>query len=167
MASPPSAHREAVAGPLPALVLILVLLASWGGLPGRGEAAERCRPTPADMEGPFYVPGAPERIATGSGYIVTGRVLGAPDCRSLPGARVEWWHADPSGKYDEAHRGSQNVGPDGSYRFETDFPGRYAGRPPHIHFKVFAPGYRTLTTQLYPRGRPGDTTFTIVLEPRE
>ena len=117
------------------------------------------------MEGPFYRPGAPERTSTGEGLIVSGRVLGAPDCRPLPEGRIEWWHTSPSGRYDDAHRGSMKAGPDGSYRYTTDFPGKYPGRPLHIHFKVFAPGYRPLTTQLYLRGEEKEARFDIVLVP--
>ena len=34
----------------------------------------------------------------------------------------EWWLANPKGRYDDAHRGTQLTADDGSYRFETDFP---------------------------------------------
>jgi protocatechuate 3,4-dioxygenase beta subunit len=128
-------------------------------------AAPPCRPTRADVEGPFYVPGAPIRTSTGKGLVIRGRLLGAPDCLPLVGGRIEWWQTDRRGRYDDAHRGSQNVDPDGVYRFETDLPGVYPGRPPHIHFKAFAPGYRTLTTQLYVRGGETEVGFDIVLAP--
>lgn len=125
-----------------------------------------CRPTGADAEGPFYKPGAPRTTATGSGLTVQGRLLGAPDCRPLEGGKIEWWQTNRQGRYDDAHRGSQTVGPEGTYRFSTDYPGVYPGRPPHIHFKAFASGYRTLTTQLYLRaGDETEVTFDIVLIP--
>ncbi|MBI4256266.1 MAG: intradiol ring-cleavage dioxygenase, partial [Candidatus Rokubacteria bacterium] len=38
----------------------------------------------------------------------------------------------------------------GRYRYETTFPGRYPGRPPHLHVRVTAPGHKPLVTQLYP-----------------
>lgn len=133
---------------------------------GVAEASQPCAPTRPDMEGPFYRPGAPERSATGSGLAVAGRVLGAPDCRSIPGARIEWWQANRQGRYDEAHRGSQVTDGSGSYRFTTDFPGAYPGRPPHIHFKVAAQGYLPLTTQLYLRPGEPEVEFLIVLAPQ-
>ncbi len=37
------------------------------------------------------------------------------------------------------------------FRYETVSPGRYPGRPPHLHVKIGAPGHRTLVTQLYPQ----------------
>jgi protocatechuate 3,4-dioxygenase beta subunit len=117
------------------------------------------------MEGPFYRPGAPESRSTGTGLIVRGRILGAPDCRPLPDARIEWWHASPSGEYDDGHRGSRKGDSAGAYRLSTDYPGKYPGRPQHIHFKTFAPGYRPLTTQLYLRGGEKEVVFDIVLAP--
>jgi protocatechuate 3,4-dioxygenase beta subunit len=37
----------------------------------------------------------------------------------------------------------------GGYKFVTDFPGIYPGRPPHIHFKIKAKGFSPLTNQPY------------------
>jgi hypothetical protein len=36
-----------------------------------------CKPTQPDMLGPFYEPGAPVRPSVGSGYVLSGAVLGA------------------------------------------------------------------------------------------
>jgi protocatechuate 3,4-dioxygenase beta subunit len=122
-----------------------------------------CAPTRADMEGPFYVPGAPRREVTGRGFTIEGVARSAGSCAPLEGARVEWWQANPAGRYDDAHRGSLLTGKGGAYRFETDFPPPYSGRPSHVHFKVFAPGHRTLTTQLYPKAGQTQATFDLVL----
>ena len=113
-------------------------------------SAQTCTPTRADMLGPFYVPGAPPRERTGRGLVVTGVVRSAGSCRPLEGALIEWWSAGPTGDYDDAHRATQRSGADGRYRYETDAPGKYPGRPPHLHLRVTAPGHRTLVTQLYP-----------------
>jgi len=43
-------------------------------------------------------------------------------------------------------------------------PGVYPGRPPHIHFKVSAPGQKPLTTQLYLRGGEKAIRFDLVVE---
>ncbi len=146
-----------------AAAALLVLIVAAGRFDSYAE--QPCRPTPPDMEGPFYAPEAPLRDSTGSGLVIRGRLLGAPDCKPLPGGRIEWWQTDRQGRYDDAHRGSQIVGADGTYRFSTDFPGVYPGRPPHIHFKAFAPGHRPLTTQLYLRGGEKEADFDIVLVP--
>ena len=153
--------------PLALVVLFLsgMLLFASGGEGKDAAASSPCRPTPADIEGPFYKPGAPARTSTGSGLVVRGRLLGIPDCGPLAGWRIEWWQTDRHGQYDEGHRGIQTVSPDGAYRFSTDFPGAYPGRPPHIHFKAAAPGYRSLTTQLYLRGGESEVDFDIVLVP--
>jgi protocatechuate 3,4-dioxygenase beta subunit len=57
------------------------------------------------------------------------------------------------------------AGPEGTYRFTTDLPGKYGWRRLHIHFKATAPGYRPLTTQLYLRGGEKEVVFDIVLAP--
>jgi protocatechuate 3,4-dioxygenase beta subunit len=126
-------------------------------------AQPKCAPTPRDMEGPFYKPGAPAREATGKGLIVSGAVRSAATCEGVKGARVEWWQANPKGEYDDAHRGMLTTAEGGAYRFETDFPPPYAGRPSHIHFKALVPGYRPLTTQLYPKAGQSAINFDLVL----
>jgi len=149
-------------------VLVSIFLAIPGGSAEQEKrsAGQPCVPTRADSEGPFYTPGAPLTTSTGNGLTVAGRVLGAPDCRPVPGARIEWWQTNRNGRYDDAHRGSQVSDSDGNYRFATDFPGLYPGRPAHIHFKASFPGYRPLTTQLYLRGGEKEVSFPIVLTPR-
>jgi protocatechuate 3,4-dioxygenase beta subunit len=135
------------------------------GLPGPAGGVEgKCIPTAENAEGPFYMPGAPERFSTGSGLAVSGEVLSWPGCRPIPGARVEWWHADRSGEYVDSLRGAQKTGDNGGYAFTTSPPGIYPGRPPHIHFKVFAPGHKPLTTQLYLRGGEKAVRFDLVVE---
>jgi protocatechuate 3,4-dioxygenase beta subunit len=126
-------------------------------------AQPKCAPTASDMEGPFYKSGALTRDATGKGLIVSGVVRSAATCDPIEGARVEWWQANPDGRYDDAHRGSQVTGSSGAYRFDTDFPPPYSGRPSHIHFKADAKGYRKLTTQLYPKGGQSVVAFDLVL----
>jgi hypothetical protein len=90
-------------GSLIAVACLIALIQA--GLPGpvHGEAG-KCVPTGEDAEGPFYKPGAPERLSTGSGLAVSGDVISYPDCRPIPGARIEWWHADRSGHYVDSLR---------------------------------------------------------------
>ncbi len=125
----------------------------------------RCPPTPPDVEGPFYKPSVPLRDQTGTGLIIEGTVRSTAGCGSIPGARVEWWQTAPSGNYDDEHRGAQISDGDGRYRIETDFPPPYSGRPSHVHFKIFAPGHRTLTTQVYPGRGQKTIPFDFVLVP--
>jgi protocatechuate 3,4-dioxygenase beta subunit len=113
------------------------------------------------MEGPFYKANAPERASTGRGLVISGTVRSASGCGPLAGARIEWWAANPSGEYDEAHRATQRADGDGRYRYETDMPGRYPGRPLHVHVRVTAPGHRALITQVYPA--QGQTSLAVDL----
>ncbi len=136
--------------------------------------APACQATEPNIEGPFYRAGAPscsERHGPGhcvlatpytEGSLVTieGRVLDRK-CRALPGARIEIWHADHGGAYDNegfAHRGRLETGAAGEYRVDTIIPGRYLNgetyRPAHIHVKIHAAGRPVLTTQLYFEGDP-------------
>lgn len=138
----------------------LVLLASLVSLtPGAGRGQAACTPTRPDAEGPFYVAGAPARSRTGDGFVVTGAVRSAAGCGPLGGARVEWWSADARGEYAGALRATQAADATGRYRYETVFPGRYPGRPPHLHVRVTAPRHQVLVTQLYPR--PGQTALDV------
>jgi protocatechuate 3,4-dioxygenase beta subunit len=129
--------------------------------------AQQCRVTPRDSLGPFYKPGAPETselCASGSGggerLVVTGRILGMPDCAPLAGALVEVWQADARGNYTQVDpgrrddpgcllRASLRSDGEGRYAYTTILPGEYPGRPRHIHYRVSRQGYATLVTQLY------------------
>ncbi len=122
-----------------------------------------CPATSADAEGPFYTPNAPVRSTIGQGLVVTGTVRSVGSCTPIPGARLEWWQANPHGQYDDAHRATQAADGEGGYRLETSVPGLYPGRPVHLHAKVSAPGYRTLTTQLYPKSGQAEITFDFFL----
>jgi protocatechuate 3,4-dioxygenase beta subunit len=130
---------------------ILIALAVVLLVTAPASAQRPCTPTPPDSLGPFYTPNAPERASTGRGLAVSGVVRSAAGCAPVPGARIEWWSADGKGEYQDALRATQRADAEGRYRYETVVPGRYPGRPPHVHVRVSAPGHRTLVTQLYPR----------------
>ena len=142
-----------------ALILLAMLFT-------RAEAQPACAPTRPDMLGPFYEPNAPERSATGRGLVITGRVTSTKGCAAMPGAMIEWWSANARGDYDAEHRAAQRADGAGRYRYETDSPGRYPGRPVHLHVRVTAPGHKPLVTQLYPR--PGqasmETDFVLIAD---
>ena len=128
--------------------------------------AQSCRVTPRDALGPFYKPAAPahtELCASGAAgahkLVVTGRVLGMPQCTPLSDALVEVWQADERGDYSQVGakqddprcllRASIRTDTEGHYRYTTVLPGEYPGRPRHIHYRVSRAGYATLVTQLY------------------
>ena len=107
--------------------------------------------------------------------IVHGRVT-ATDGTPIAGALLDIWQNAANGLYsnedpdqpDDNLRGRLRADADGSYRFTTIRPmpytvpqdgpvgamlramRRHPWRPAHIHFKVTAPGYRDLITELYP-----------------
>jgi protocatechuate 3,4-dioxygenase beta subunit len=141
--------------------LLLALLAFTAGSAGSA-AAPRCAPTRADALGPVYEPGAPVRSKVGTGYVLRGRVL-TTACRPVARARIELWLVNPRGQYDDAHRATVVARRDGRYRFESNRPPGYSGRPPHIHVRVTARGFRTLVTQHYPRGGRTSALFNLVL----
>lgn len=138
-------------------------------LPAGKQALAALAPTPADAEGPFYKPGAPERASlieagmSGTDLIISGRVLAA-DGKPLAGAKLDFWHTDAHGNYDNRGfrlRGYQRTDANGRYRLETIVPGAYPGRTRHVHVKVEAPGRRPLTTQLYFPDEPRNRTDSL------
>jgi len=129
-------------------------------------AREACKPTRADALGPFYEPGAPVRAKVGSGYVLEGTVRSARTCRGIARAKLEFWLANPSGAYDDAHRATLRASQAGRYRFESNRPVPYAGRPPHIHIRVSARGFATLVTQHYPRAGQSRARFDLVIRVR-
>jgi protocatechuate 3,4-dioxygenase beta subunit len=128
---------------------------------GGGHA--NCKPTQPDMLGPFYEPGAPIRTSVGSGYVLSGTVLGAEECKPISNAKIEFWLANPRGDYDDAHRATGFAGERGEYRLESNVPVSYGGRPPHIHVRVTATGYEELVTQHYPERGQRKANFDLVL----
>ena len=127
-----------------------------------GEPA-KCKPTQPDMLGPFYETDAPARTSVGSGYELSGAVLAAEECKPIPNAHIEFWLANPRGEYEDAHRATVFAGERGRYRFESNVPVSYGGRPPHIHVRVRASGYEELVTQHYPERSQRKANFDLVL----
>jgi len=131
-----------------------------GDLPDRPACdATPLPPTPPQTMGPYFLPGSPERTdlrepgLPGDPLLLRGYVL-TPDCEPVAGATLEFWQADGDGAYDNSAdgfrlRGHQVTDASGRYRLETVLPGRYPGRPPHIHVMVQPPAGEPLVTQVY------------------
>lgn len=146
--------------------VVLALLSACGGLsapagnaPADHALADLCAPTPADMEGPYYLPNAPFKDVLyppgmrGVRLVVSGTIY-ADDCHTpLDQAVIDVWQADASGSYDFSDqfvlRGKVRANEQGRYLFETIVPGRYGSRPPHVHLKISHPDAAPLTTQIY------------------
>jgi protocatechuate 3,4-dioxygenase beta subunit len=131
------------------------------------EEASQCAPTAPDMLGPFYEPGAPARDRVGEGYVLSGAVLSAADCTPVANAQIELWMAGPDGVYRDEYRATMFSDENGEYRFESHVPPPYLGRPPHIHIRVVAVGFRELVTQHYPDQGSTQASFDLVLEPAQ
>ncbi len=124
-----------------------------------------CKPTRHDALGPYYKPGAPVRSSVGTGYVLSGTVLSSSDCNAIPGVKIEFWLAGPDGRYSDEYRATVFSDREGHYRFESDYPGIYPGRPPHIHIKISAKGYKTHVTQHYPAKNSTADTLRLVIVP--
>ncbi len=144
-------------------------IAALFGARALASTTEACSATGSDIEGPFYLAGAPRRTVLadakekGKRLRIGGTVFGS-DCKTpLAGALLDIWHADAEGNYHDAKeqyrlRGQILTDARGRYEFETIRPGNYkldeGWRPAHIHFTVSSPGHEPVTTQLYFRGDP-------------
>lgn len=152
------------------ILSIVVFFAFWFSAIGQFSvplrvSAETCEPTRPDMLGPFYKPNAPERSSVGKGYVLKGVVKSSRDCSPIERAQVEFWLVGPGGGYDDDHRATVFSEKSGAYRFESNFPSGYFGRPEHIHIRVSAQGYKILITQHYPLMGTKQGTFDLVLIP--
>lgn len=108
-------------------------------------------------EGPAYKAGAPFRSeiidpgTPGRRFLLRGRVFSTTD-KPLDQALVDLWNVRNSGTYDFDGfnlRGRQLTAKDGRFQFITIEAIPYSGRTAHFHFKVSAPGFKPLTTELY------------------
>jgi hypothetical protein len=134
---------------------------------GATTAAARCQPTPQDSFGPFGRGMPPLRAKIGTGHVLTGVVVSAPDCRPVRGAFVQFWQADRTGRYTRASSGTVVTDRLGRFRFQSPHPPSYSGRPPHIHIRVHAPGFRQLLSRYEPRPRARSGRVRLVLEPED
>jgi hydroxyquinol 1,2-dioxygenase len=103
-----------------------------------------------------------------------------PDGEPVAGATVDVWQADEEGYYDVQYkdlaghraRGVLHSDAEGRVRFRSVLPvaypvptdgpvgrmlvasGRHPWRPAHVHFRIQAPGYKTLITHVFRAGDP-------------
>jgi protocatechuate 3,4-dioxygenase beta subunit len=158
------------ATPLTFLAPIRTLLGQAGAAieptPAVGDQLE---PTLEETAGPFFrpnsplkknfreagLPGIPIRL---SGFVLDSR--GHP----IPGALLDFWHADSEGEYDLTGfgcRGHQFADSGGRYLLETIVPGLYPGRTRHYHVRLQAAHGPILSTQLYFPGEPRNASDSL------
>jgi protocatechuate 3,4-dioxygenase beta subunit len=117
-----------------------------------------CVLTPAKTEGPYFVDErlnrSDIRVDPADGSVQPGVPVrltinvydAASNCAPVKGATVDIWHTNAYGLYSDESangtvgkkylRGYQVTDANGSATFVTIYPGWYAGRTIHIHFKV-------------------------------
>lgn len=164
-ATPAGAPPVQAADRQPAAPAAPTVAAALAALPTATPAPASCASTRPDGLGPFYVPNAPQRASVGRGHVLSGVVRSSAGCSPIAGARIEFWLAAPNGRYDDDHRATMFSDTAGTYRFESNFPPPYSGRPPHIHVRVTADGYQPLVTQYYPARGQTEGAFDLVLDP--
>ena len=137
-----------------------------------------CVVRPEETEGPYFVDEMLNRsdirsdptdgtIKEGAPLALTFRVkqMSGSSCAPLQGATVDVWHCDALGVYSDVSdpgfdtvgkkflRGFQRTDASGIASFTTIYPGWYAGRTVHIHFKIRKSGASgstyDFTSQLY------------------
>lgn len=125
------------------------------------------RPHPDRPNGVLYDGPAPAGMPPLS---ITGTVRDAETGEPLPGARLDFWHADSNGFYDgqgQHLRGVVTADANGGYALQTVLPndysehdhdplgelframGKHNTRAAHIHLKASIDGHSLLTTQIF------------------
>lgn len=146
---------------------------------GRGTSAISESAPDGPFLGTYYRPDAPLRAKLtlphepGVVLVIKGRIWGNDTREPLSRTKLDVWHADETGHYDNEDKSQPAETPfinrarlytdmEGYYEFETIHPGPYQRqgpegliwRAPHIHFRLRCPSYENLVTQLFFRGDP-------------
>lgn len=121
--------------------------------------------TTSDIIGPFYRPDSPIRNNLtiigdlGEAIELSGKIYHKDCSTPYKKAKIELWHCDAKGVYDNSsdqyrYRGTSFSDENGNYSFKTILPVPYDigdgnFRPAHFHLMISAGGYQSLVTQLY------------------
>jgi protocatechuate 3,4-dioxygenase beta subunit len=117
-------------------------------------APPACTPTRAEAA-TNYKADAPVRNKIGAGgYVIEGIVMRA-SCAPVPQARIEFWHVNADGNYDDDHRATVVADDRGQYRLDTTRPVAYGGGRAHVHLRVSRPG-KSFVGVHFPEGAPVD-----------
>ncbi|SEK84743.1 Dioxygenase [Aquimarina amphilecti] len=95
--------------------------------------------------------------------IISGRIY-TKDKQIVPNAKIEIWHADDVGAYNNEGNfyfpsqttlsGCIFTDASGTYKIKTIRPGIYGYRARHFHYKISAKGHHSLETQIYFKDDP-------------
>lgn len=136
--------------------------------------APGCVVRPELTEGPVFVEEDLDRadirtdpsngaVSEGTQFDLTFRITQVDNnaCTPLASVRVDIWHCDAEGIYSDTSelgmqtvgqkflRGYQTTDTSGIAKFTTIYPGWYAGRAVHIHFKIRNDAGYEFTSQLF------------------
>lgn len=148
----------------------VVAPAGAAGVVPRGQApAGTCWITPSETEGPYYFNANLVRRDIRTDFDTGQFHDGVPltmaltvinlGCTPMPDLIVDVWHCDKDGVYSgyvqpghntvgqDFMRGIQVTNASGQCEFLTSYPGWYAGRATHVHFKVRLNASTFLTSQ--------------------
>lgn len=161
-------------------VLGLSMLTVGINAPAQAGATESTVLGPFFVEGSPWIPlgGDLSGSAAGQPCHLSGTVRSTTG-EAIVKARIEVWESDQNGLYDVQYEGERTAArghlftaDDGAFDFWSIRPapypipddgpvgdllhatGRSPMRPAHVHFRISAPGYRTLTTHLFLAGSP-------------
>lgn len=137
---------------------------------GEDDQVNKCGFTDSATEGPFFVKNSPGVLdlnysdLPGKPMEIQGVVYGDEKGEGIvSNAKIEIWHCDNAGAYHPSGSGDISRYRDaqiklrgfvvssekGQFSFRSIVPGLYGSRRRHVHYKVTADGYQTLTTQSY------------------
>jgi len=153
--------------------------------PDSSASSSTCVVRPQQTEGPYFVDERLNRsdltVDPVTGQARSGMPLrlafrvsrsSAGLCGPLAGALVDVWHCDALGTYSDIGgaagskylRGYQITDASGNVQFQTIYPGWYAGRAVHLHFKIRSESGAVsrfeFTSQLYFDDAVTDTVYT-------
>ncbi len=149
--------------------LSAIAISATGFVRFNGERYEGDCATTSDVLGPFYRPNSPVRESLrvkgekGDPIELIGRILHNDCSTPYKNAKIELWHCDGDGVYDNEspdfkYRGTAYSDNKGNYCFKSILPVPYGSgdnyRPAHFHLMITAEGYQPLVTQLYFTGDP-------------
>jgi len=111
------------------------------------------------------------KVADGKLLVVKGKVKSSKDCSGIGSADIELWQASSDGFYGTIHPGEDDgfcrsiikSNADGTFEFETQFPGVYGSLaglgpfgwdplpygPAHMHYLIHKPGYKPIIGQFF------------------
>ena len=151
--------------------LSVIAVCAYGSIHFDGKRYVGDCETTSDILGPFYRPGSPVRNNLAiyadehDDLVKLSGFVRHDDCTTpLTHAKIELWHCNSKGEYDNhspeyRYRGTAYSNETGHYSFLTHLPVPYHDspihlRPAHYHLMITAENYLPFMTQLYFSGDP-------------